>query len=132
MMGAEREGFFVPTHGRAVFCGFFFKAVDCRLHLGACSCLLMRHGLHERTGAHQRWVTTSRCDQGEDPTPMAKVFSKNFLEQDTTLIPLLTDHTAFFSYDHSADVGFMLIMPWNNSVTLEVTEESKTYELNCM
>lgn len=63
--------------------------------------------------------------KGEDPTPMAKVFSKNFLEQDTLLNSTAYRPYRVFSYDHKADVGFMLIMPWNNSVTLEVTEEVK-------
>ena len=63
--------------------------------------------------------------KGEDPTPMAKVFSKNFLEQDTLLNSTVYRPYRVSSYDHHADVSFSLIMPWHNTVTLRVTEEVK-------
>lgn len=60
---------------------------------------------------------------GDDPTPMSKIFSKSFLEQD-----ILLNSTAYRPYlvsgfDYKADIGFALILPWQNTVTLRVAEQ---------
>ena len=61
--------------------------------------------------------------KGDDPTPMSKVFSKGFLEEDTLLNSVAYQPYIVSDYDHSAHIGFVVIFPWNNIVMLRVTEE---------
>lgn len=75
---------------------------------------LVKDGLHVRAGV---------VIQNEDPTLLSKVFSKSFLEKDDLLKSTAYQHYDVKNFDYKADVGFALILPWNNSVTLRVTEE---------
>ncbi len=59
----------------------------------------------------------------EDPTLLSKVFSKNFLEKDELLKSTAYQPYKVSDFDYKASVGFALIMPWQKSVTLRVTEE---------
>ena len=61
--------------------------------------------------------------KGDDPTALSKVFSKSFLEQDTLLSTGVYRSYAVTDMDYSADVGFHLILPWQNAITLRITEE---------
>ena len=61
--------------------------------------------------------------KGDDPTALSKVFSKSFLEQDSQLSSGLYRSYVISDLDYSAEVGFHLIMPWQNAITLRVTEE---------
>lgn len=61
--------------------------------------------------------------KGDDPTALSKVFSKSFLEQDALLSSGLYRSYAISRVDYGADVAFHLIMPWQNAVTLRVTEK---------
>ena len=61
--------------------------------------------------------------KGEDPTALSKVFSKSFLEQDTLLSSGIFRSYVISDFDYSAEVNFHLIMPWQNAITLRVTEE---------
>lgn len=63
--------------------------------------------------------------QGEDPTALSKVFSRNFLEQDALLSSNVYRSYSIKNVDYNAKVGFQLIMPWQNAVELTVTEEIK-------
>jgi hypothetical protein len=70
--------------------------------------------------------------KGDDPTALSKVFSKNFLEQDTLLSSGLYRSYAVTNLDYSAEINFRLIMPWQNTITLRVTEEVKSIEGSVM
>ena len=61
--------------------------------------------------------------QGDDPTALSKVFSRNFLEQDALLSSSVYRSYSIKNVDYSAKVDFQLIMPWQNAVELTVTEE---------
>ncbi|MGI5919180.1 MAG: hypothetical protein ACOX8N_05915 [Christensenellales bacterium] len=63
--------------------------------------------------------------QGDDPTALSKVFSRNFLEQDALLSSSVYRSYSIKNVDYSAKVDFQLIMPWQNAVELTVTEEIK-------
>ncbi|NLT98425.1 MAG: hypothetical protein GXW96_09805 [Christensenellaceae bacterium] len=63
--------------------------------------------------------------QGDDPTALSKVFSRNFLEQDALLSSNVYRSYSIKNIDYSAKVDFQLIMPWHNAVELNVTEEIK-------
>ena len=63
--------------------------------------------------------------QGDDPTALSKVFSRNFLEQDALLSSNVYRSYSIKNVDYSAKVDFQLIMPWHNAVELNVTEEIK-------
>ena len=60
--------------------------------------------------------------QGDDPTALSKVFSRNFLEQDALLSSSVYRSYSIKNVDYSAKVDFQLIMPWQNAVELTVTE----------
>ena len=60
--------------------------------------------------------------KGDDPTSLTKVFSKGFLEQDTQLSSGLYRSFTISNIDYSAEVGFSLVMPWQNSIELRVKE----------
>ncbi len=61
--------------------------------------------------------------KGDDPTALTKVFSKSFLEQDEQLSAGLYRSYVISDFDYSAGIGFRLIMPWQNAITLQVTEQ---------
>jgi hypothetical protein len=61
--------------------------------------------------------------KGDDPTALSKVFSRSFLEQDTLLSSNDYRSYTISDIDYSADVAFRLILPWQNSVDLNVTEK---------
>ena len=61
--------------------------------------------------------------KGDDPTALSKVFSKSFLEQDTLLSSGIYRSYVISDLDYSVEVNFHLIMPWQNAITLRVTEE---------
>lgn len=61
--------------------------------------------------------------KGDDPTALTKVFSKSFLEQDTLLNSTEYRPYAISDMDYRADVNFRIIMPWENTIVLRVTEE---------
>ena len=58
-----------------------------------------------------------------DPTTLTKVFSKSFLENDTILNSDVYQQYKVSDFDYSADTSFALIFPWQDSVTLRVTEK---------
>ncbi len=60
--------------------------------------------------------------KGNDPTSLTKVFSKSFLEQDTQLSAGTYHPYAVSGIDYNANVDFILILPWQNTAVLRVTE----------
>lgn len=60
--------------------------------------------------------------QGEDPTTLSKVFSKGFLEQDTMLNSDKYQDYLVSDFDYDIEIGFALILPWQNTAKLRVTE----------
>jgi hypothetical protein len=58
-----------------------------------------------------------------DPTTLSKVFSKGFLENDGMLKSSEYLQYQVSDFDYSAETGFALIFPWQNTVTLSVTEK---------
>lgn len=61
--------------------------------------------------------------KGDDPTALSKVFSKSFLEQDDMLKSDAYRQYIVSNFDYAANINFVLIFPWNDIVTLRVTEE---------
>ncbi len=59
----------------------------------------------------------------DDPSLLSKVFSKNFLEQDTLLNSSAYKSFDVSDYDYKSDIGFALVLPWQGTVTLRVTEK---------
>lgn len=60
-----------------------------------------------------------------DSTTLIKVFSKGFLENDTLLNSDKYSQYKVTDFDYSADNDFVLLFPWQNSVTLRITEKVK-------
>ncbi len=75
---------------------------------------LVKDGLHVRADV----ILTA-----SDTTTLSKVFSKSFLESDDLLHSNPYQPYDVSGYNYNADVDFTLIFPWNNTVTVEVTEE---------
>lgn len=61
--------------------------------------------------------------KGNDPTPLTRVFSKNFLENDMLLNTTAYRPYIISSYEYKAKTDFAVIFPWHKTVTLRVTEE---------
>lgn len=61
--------------------------------------------------------------EGDEPTMLSKVFSKGFLEQDSLLNSDIYQQYNVSDYDYSSTIGFSLVYPWQDNVTLQVTEE---------
>ena len=61
--------------------------------------------------------------KGDDPTTLSKVFSKGFLEQDTMLSSQVYRQYLVSDMDYEIDMDFVLILPWNTTTTLRVTEK---------
>lgn len=61
--------------------------------------------------------------KGADPTPLTKVFSKNILENDILLKDLKYKPYIISSYEYDAKTDFSIILPWNDIVTMRVTEK---------
>lgn len=61
--------------------------------------------------------------KGDDPTPLSKVFSKNFLVQDEMLDSDIYRNYLVSDFDYAASVDLKLIFPWNKTVKLRVKEE---------
>ena len=59
---------------------------------------------------------------GDDPTPLSKVFSKSFLENDTMLNSDLYRQYIVSDFDYDIELPFIIIMPWKKTVTLRITE----------
>lgn len=66
--------------------------------------------------------------KGEDPSLLSKVFSKSFLEQDTLLNSTAYQPFDVSSYDYKANIGLSLVLPWQSTVSLRVTEEVSDIE----
>lgn len=60
---------------------------------------------------------------GDDPTPLSKVFSKGFLEDDTMLYSNLYRQYIVSDFDYNIQIPLVIIMPWRDTVVLRVTEE---------
>ena len=61
--------------------------------------------------------------KGDDPTALTRVFSKGFLEQDTQLSAGTYHSYAVSGIDYNASVNFLLILPWQDTIVLRVTEK---------
>ncbi len=61
--------------------------------------------------------------KGSDPTTLAKVFSKSFLENDEMLKSRVYQDFKISDFDYSADTEFVFVFPWQNAVTLRLTEK---------
>ncbi len=59
---------------------------------------------------------------GDDPTPLSKVFSKSFLENDPMLNSDLYRQYIVSDFDYNIKIPFIIIMPWKQTVTLNITE----------
>jgi hypothetical protein len=59
----------------------------------------------------------------DDPTLLSKVFAKSFLEQDTLLRSTAYQPFDVSEFDYKSDVGFALVLPWQSTVTIRVTEK---------
>ncbi len=75
---------------------------------------LVKDGLHVRADV----ILTN-----SDSTTLSKVFSQNFLENDSLLASNIYRPYDISAYNYSADVGFAVIMPWSKTVAIEVTEK---------
>lgn len=60
---------------------------------------------------------------GDDPSLLSKVFSKSFLEQDTLLKSTEYQQYIVSDFDYESNVSFALVLPWQNTATVRVTEE---------
>jgi hypothetical protein len=60
---------------------------------------------------------------GDDPTPLSKVFSKGFLENDTMLFSDQYRQYLVSDFDYNIQIPVVIIMPWRNTVVLRITEE---------
>lgn len=87
----------------------FFMAMD---YMNAST--LMKDGMQARA---------ETIIKGSDPTLLAKVFSKGFIEKDEMLKSTAYEQYKVSSFDYSADSEFKLAFPWDSSVTFRVTEE---------
>ncbi len=87
----------------------FFMAMD---YMNAS--ILTKDGLH---------VRASVIIRGSDPTTLSKVFSKSFLENDELLDSDIYQQYKVSDFDYDAEISFALVFPWQNSVTLQVTEK---------
>jgi hypothetical protein len=58
-----------------------------------------------------------------DPTTLTKVFSKGFLESDGLLKANAYQQYAVSDFDYNAENDFVLVFPWQSSVTLRITEK---------
>lgn len=61
--------------------------------------------------------------KGDDPTPLSRMFTKNFLDNDVLLYSDAYRPYIVSSYDYKAHIDFALIWPWQNAVTLRVSEQ---------
>lgn len=61
--------------------------------------------------------------EGSDPSTLTKVFSKAFLESDTLLTSNAYLPYKVSDFDYKADSNIDLIFPWQDSVTLRITEK---------
>ena len=59
----------------------------------------------------------------DDPSLLSKVFAKSFLEQDTLLKSTAYQPFDVSDYDYKSDVGFALVLPWQNTAVIRVTEK---------
>lgn len=87
----------------------FFMAMD---YMNAST--LMKDGMNVRAEA---------IIKGSDPTTLAKVFSKSFIENDEMLKSTAYQRFRISDFDYSADTEIALIFPWQSTVTLRVTEK---------
>lgn len=60
--------------------------------------------------------------KGDNLSQLSKVFSKSFLEQDTLLRSTAYLPYDVSGYDYKSDIGFALVLPWENTATVRVTE----------
>lgn len=60
---------------------------------------------------------------GDDPSLLSKMFSKSFLEQDSLLKSTTYQPFDVSDFDYKSEVGFVLVLPWQNTVTLSITEQ---------
>jgi len=60
---------------------------------------------------------------GDDPTPLSKVFSKRFLENDAMLNSEVYRAYIVSDFDYDLTIPLAFIMPWKDSVVLRITEE---------
>lgn len=61
--------------------------------------------------------------KGADSMTLSKVFSKGFLENDELLKSNKYSQYQVTDFDYSADNVFVFVFPWQNSVTLRITEK---------
>jgi hypothetical protein len=61
--------------------------------------------------------------KNSDATALSKVFSKGFLENDKLLTSNKYSQYKVSDFDYSAQNSIVLIFPWQNSVTLRITEK---------
>ena len=59
---------------------------------------------------------------GDDPTPLSKVFSKGFLENDTMLNSDIYRQYIVSDFDYDIKLPVVIIMPWKKTVDLRITE----------
>jgi hypothetical protein len=61
--------------------------------------------------------------EGSDPSALSKVFSKNFLEKDTLINSDAYRPYKVSGFDYSAESDIVLVFPWQDYITLRVTEK---------
>lgn len=87
----------------------FFMAMD---YMNAST--LMKDGMQARA---------ETIIKGSDPTLLAKVFSKGFIEKDELLKSTAYEQYKVSDFDYSAEAEIALVFPWDNAVTFRVTEK---------
>lgn len=87
----------------------FFMAMD---YMNAST--LMKDGMS---------VRAETIIKGSDPTTLAKVFSKSFIENDEMLKSTAYQRFRISDFDYRADSEIALIFPWQSAVTLRVSEK---------
>jgi len=61
--------------------------------------------------------------KGSDPSTLTKVFSKTYLQTDTLLNSSVYRQYRVSAFNYSADCDFAFVFPWQNTVTLRMTEK---------
>lgn len=66
--------------------------------------------------------------KGSDPTTLSKVYSKGFLESDELLKSNKYSQYHVTDFDYNAQSNVVAVFPWQNSVTLRISEIVKNIE----
>ncbi len=75
--------------------------------------ILIRDGFYKRA---------STIIMGDDPSILVKVFTKSFIDKDTLLKSQVYNGYVIRGFNHSMDVDFVLIFPWDRVIHVNIAE----------